>query len=1256
MTRNWLVRLCALVLFVTAFSFAHAQDNAAMTGVVTDATGAAITDVKVTLLNPSRGIDAFATTAKDGSYRFPNVPPAPGYKVTFSHDGFASVEINDITLLVASTRTQNATMSAGQKQTVEVSASSNEATLNTTDATIGNNFDIQIINDLPIQNRNSPASLFFLQPGVNSFGAVTGARTDQTSVTVDGMDVNDLSTGQFGNTNGGMPVDATQEFKGTVAGLTANLGTGSGGQFQLVTKSGTNRFHGDLNEYHRDTVTTSNIWFNNNAGVGRTALVRNQFGGAIGGPIWRDKLFFFTDFNNSRIIASLAGADTVPLDSYRAGNVSYVKTGCATNSRQTTNPACIGTWTPADVKSHDPLGLGLSPALFGNPIGTGGLFNTRYPHANDLSGGDGVNTALYRFTQPTANILYNGVARLDYNLTSHQRIFLQYHNAHQDSVQSINRFPTDPLTRPFQDRSYGYVGSHTWEIGNNKVNQFYYGTNVTVFSFALSFQPPTSINPNPANIVGSLSGIITTPYDGSNIQRRRVPIPTFRDDFNWVRGTHAYSFGGTFKFIKASNYLGSDYNTYTLGLGGNLTSFANTVYRPSDLQSTGTTNTTQFDNAFALALGRVGRVSSIYNFDAAGNRLASGTGANRRYRYYQLDTYAGDTWKITKNLTLTYGLRYSYYSVPFETLGAEAIPNIGFDDYFNARIKQSQASAFTNSSVPLLVYNLAGKANNAPGFYQPNVKDLAPRFAFTYNPTFLPHTIINGSADIVYDRTVANAVNFLQNQSTFVFQNTTAVSYGTVGDPTASLTKDPRVLASAFGDLPAAPVIAAPSKPYTPNLNSQGNPAGLGASLGTTVIDSHLKDPYNITMNFGIQQEMPWHMIMRASYAGRLGRRLLGQADAAQLIDTTDTQSGQTLSQAFAYLTTASRAGVSPTNSVAQPFFEHVLPANYYAGRSCGTLNNQTVLCNSNTAFVAFSQSSFVNLGDITDALQNLASGGSLPPNVGLASQFARATYYTNRGFSNYHGLLFTINKNFSDGLKFDFNYTWSHSIDNVSVVANTSASGTGFICDALHMRACRGNSDFDTTHNITADFVYQLPFGKGRRFGSSIPWYLDEVIGGWQISGIPEWQSGQAFTTSTGAFLAGFANNDPAIFDGSYTDDIRTHLHKNSGNQLVQFNDVNKAKAHFRGPVGIEYGSRNNLRGPGQTYFDAGLAKTFRVLPNDRLNLKFKADAFNVLNHPTFGLPNAAINSASFGVNTTQTNTFNNATRVAQFSLRLEF
>jgi hypothetical protein len=1234
----WLKRSLSFVVLLFLMSVvAFAQDTASLTGLVVDSSGAVVVGAKVSLLNPARSIDANAVTDKDGSYRFPNVPPAPGYQITITHDGFAPVTITDMDLAVGITHTQNAKLVAGSSQAVDVKADNSVVTLNTTDASIGNNIDIAMVYDLPVQNRNTPSALFILEPGVTFSGAVTGARTDQTSITVDGMDVNDISTGGFGTIVANLPVDATQEFRGTVAGLNSNIGTGSGGQFQLVTKSGTNKLHGNLNEYHRDTSTAANTWFLNNSGTARTPLIRNQFGGNIGGPVLHDKLFFFADFYNSRIVQSLTGTDTVPLDSYRAGNVSYIKNtaGCsATASRQNTTPQCIGAYTPAQVKGLDPLTIGDNATLFGSPTGGGGLFNTRYPHANDLTGGDGVNTGTLRFTQGTLNIEYDGVARVDYNLTQSQRFFVQYHVTHRDSIYAVNYFPGDPITRPYQDRSYGYVGSHIWQISHNKVNQAYYGDNVQVVSFPLTF------NPDGTAII-ALNTPFTNPYDGGNIQKRRIPIPEVRDDFNWQLGKHTIGIGGTFKFVKTENFLGNDYNTYTIGLGGYLAGLTPT-YRPADISTT-TTNTAAWDGQFTQALGRVGNITSNYNYTNAGALLSSGTGANRRYRYYQTEAYVGDTWKVNKNLTLSYGVRYQYYSVPFETLGAESIPNIGFNALFGARVAQSKAGITGNTAVPLVSYSLAGKVNNAPGYYNPNPHDFAPRLAFAYNPTSSPKTVINGSVGVVYDRTVYNAINFQQNQNTFLFQNSVTQPYGVSGNPTTSLQNDPRVGATLLS-LPAPPVAPSLTKPYTPYVNSAGVPTGNLNGNASTSFDTNLPTPYSISVNAGVQQELPGRFIMKLNYAGRFGRRLLAQADAAQVIDFPDAASGQSMSAGFAALTSQLRPAVTPTttNITAVPWFEDILPAGY--GKSRGYANNAD--------YVAYNFASNVRLGSIPSVIRSLLAAGVIPTNLGMGSQFARDIYYTSKGSSGYNGLLFTLSKNLSQGVQFDFNYTWSHSVDNVSLIANSNGL---YLYDATNLRAGRANSDFDVHTIVSSNFIVQLPFGRGKAFASHLPLFLEEAIGGWKVSAIPIYQSGAAYSPASGAVMAGISTSDPAILIGP-SGDVNAHLHKNSSSgQLQLFRNETATSNDFRGPLGIEYGQRNSLRGPSQFTMDAGLSKNFIIVPNNKLNLIFRADFFNVLNHPVFATPSASLAATStFGAITATSSQY--TSRVGQFALRLEF
>jgi hypothetical protein len=272
-------------------------------------------------------------------------------------------------------------------------------------------------------------------------------------------------------------------------------------------------------------------------------------------------------------------------------------------------------------------------------------------------------------------------------------------------------------------------------------------------------------------------------------------------------------------------------------------------------------------------------------------------------------------------------------------------------------------------------------------------------------------------------------------------------------------------------------------------------------------------------------------------------------------------------------------------------------------------------------------------------------------------------------GSSNYHGLLLTLDKNISRGLRGEFNYTWSHSIDNTSLSANSNAlySGAGYICDILRPRACRGNSDFDVRQEITSNFTYDLPLGRGRSFLSASPRWLDEAIGGWSFSGLPSYLTGLALNVYSDAFLASFDNDVAAIFTGNKSD-LKTRINVDRGTNTVYgfaggAAGATKILSEFRGPIGLEYGQRNLVRGPGAFFFDAGLGKTFPLF-QDRVTLRFRADAFNIFNHPNFGPQalNIVLNASNFGqITSTNVSPATSAVaaddaRVAQSSLRLEF
>jgi hypothetical protein len=1242
-----------------------AQDFASMTGAVTDASGAALTGATVTLANTATGTKFTALTNSEGVYRFAEVPPGQGYVATFSATGFSAVTINNIYLTVSTVRTQNATLKVGtQNQAVEVTASNSEVTIDTTTATIGNTFDVQQLNSLPLQQRNDPIALFVNQPGVTDTGSVTGARVDQNNVTVDGLDVNDFATGgaQQNNSGAGVssgftivghaPVDSVEEFHANVAGLQANAGPSSGGQFQLVTKSGTNKFHGNINEYHRDPSLVANSWFSNNASpiVPRNHLIQNQFGGNIGGPILRNKAFFFFDFNDSRIISSELVQRTVPLDSFRAGNVGYLNSAGGTSYL-----------TPAQVTAFDPAGIGTSQTWQAG-------FNARFPHSNNTVTGDGVNSGGYSFNAPNDDYETNYVTRIDYNLNQNMNIYGRFTIGRENAVENPNEFAGDPATNPFIDRTYSFVLGHNWVIGSNKTNHIYAGETVQKYSFPNSFNPTGSTFLTFSD--GTGPALASSLYLNPNAQSRRVPIPVVGDDFAWTKGAHTWQFGGTFKDILAHNTNVADYNTAEIGPGGYTLSLCGPTpgdcsqtnpalsLRPADINQSGTEGEYDYDQAFLFTLGRIADVQSDFNYNAAGSVLPQLTGDQRYYRYYQTQVYAADTWKVNRSLTLTYGVNYQLFSVPYETRGLETTITTNFNDYFGARIKQSASAQTGPTAVPLIDYVLGGKKNNGPPLYAPEHHLFAPRFGFSFNPSFDQKSVFNGSVGIVYDRTVINAVQAIQDADSYLFQQTLPTPLGISGDPYNSVKTGPRL--DAKNDISTVPITppATPKPPYQPFV-SGGVPYGLqiGSAFNAT-IDPKLKTPYSIAFNAGFQHQFAGDLVMKLNYAGRRGRRLLAQTDANQVIDFPDPVSGQTLGQAFANVTQQLRNGATSATVIPQPWFENVV------GPTGAQAPGQSY-----TAFMVAEITGLVYRGDFGDTVQFLSDTGA-PLNVGSAAQFSENTFYGNRGFSNYDGLLLTVQKNLSHGLHFDFNYTWAHSIDNTSFFANsegdTGIGGVGLVCDAIRPRTCRSNSDFDINQIITGDTYYDLPVGRGKTFGSSMPTWANELVGGWSLSGVTSWHTGYAWGTNSDAFVASYSNDAPGILVGQKSA-VATKVQKPAGGGVNIFANQATAQNAYVGPIGFQIGQRNGLRGPKFFNADLGLAKNF-PLYGDRVKANFRADAFNALNHPNFALPasNAYngldqqdITSSQFGnisYTVVPSGNLNNGARVLQLSLRVEF
>ncbi|HKO96428.1 MAG TPA: carboxypeptidase-like regulatory domain-containing protein [Pyrinomonadaceae bacterium] len=1267
--------LLLVFLLVPVSIFAQATSStSSVTGIITDTTGSVIPGAEVKLTNTRTSSELVTKTDDGGVYRFSQVQPSEGYLLSVTSPGFQTLELGNIALRVGTVETHNLQLSPGQVTESVLIQDQGGATLNTTDASIGNVIDTRRMAELPVQFRGSPAALMGLQPGVigdnvgtgatNRVGSVTGSRADQGNITVDGIDANDQATGQAFATTGNAPIDAIQEFRTTSANPAASEGRSSGGQIQLITKSGSNQFHGSLREFNRTALTAANSFFNNRNGVERPQLTRNQFGGSLGGPLYlprfgeggpsvmggKDKLFFFFDYEGRRDARGISYLRIVPLAHVRAGGLAYLNNtaGCTTDARLNTAPQCITTLSSAQVRALDPLLVGVNPNLLS-------FINQRYPTANDLTAGDGINTGGFRFNAPSRRADNNYTGRVDWKITDQQRMFGRVSKISALQTDTVNatsvaqQFPGDPETSQISTGDYAWVVGHNWVPTPSVVNNITVGLTKSILGFPNNFDPsfPQSYS----------FGLITDPYASFATQDRTVPVWTFRDDLSWTAGSHSFQFGGSVKTIDQQTKLVSDFNYPLVGLGGNLTGFGTgvtgTSLRPANIGN-GAVQRENYDTAFSFLLGTIPSVSTLFNYDSAGVVQPLGTGKARDWRYDEYEFYAQDSWKMRNDLTLTYGVRWHIYPAPYERNGAQSIQNVDYESLINLRIANGAAGIAGPSSEPFLVYELGGKANDARPFYANDWNNFAPRLSFAYNPSVQSgwlgkllgdrKTVIRGGATMTYDRP-GGGITFLQDQNSHIFDTFITTNLPVPNARIALLTMPRFVDVNTVPLTNTAPAVTVPFTPFV----AGGEGFGTATQQTNYAVDPNFKVPYSFQYSFGFQRELPGNFILEASYVGRQGRKLFTLADAAQIIDFKDQASGQFMIAAFNNLQSQIESG-GPITAI--PWFENQMGptvlANY--GATCGAFG----LGSNCTQLVANFLNHLIVIGDTADSIQALYANALIRPNVGLSSQFGTNAFVTNKGSSSYNGLLVSLRKRFSQGMQFDVNYTFSNSIDNQSTVVNTTTSG-GLICDVTNLRVCRGPSDFDIRHLFNVNGIFELPVGRGRAFASDAPGWLDTIIGGWQVSGIFTARSGLPFSLATVSWPRSFifdgANGVPAVISGNAAA-LRASIHDAPGGTIQFFADPAAALAAVEYPRHGEIGNRNTLRSTPFWNLDTAVLKNFKLPWSENQRIQLRWEAFNAFNHHVFGLPDRDIGSTTFG----QVTTSQSVERVMQFGIRWDF
>jgi hypothetical protein len=1207
-----------------------------LTGTVLDSSGAVVSGATVTLTNEGTGVSLTTQTSDSGAYTFDLIQVGT-YQVSVEKQGFKKFVSRGNTVNINQPTTVNVSLEVGDISVTVAVESSAEQVQTSTSGNIGSTIEQRTLESLPIvgtRGRN-PLELLNFQPGVvfggNTGGAVNvnGSRDRAFNFTLDGIDINESSAGGSNFSPLRTNPDSLQEFQVVTSNFTAELGRSSGAQVTLVTKSGTNQFHGNVFEFYQTPRFNAKSYPANIANIPKEQFVQHIFGGSIGGPIVKNKLFFFANLQLLRAYDTALVTRTVYTQSARQGLFRYVigranapagtATAAVDGAGNPVLPACSATVTtlciaaPYNIATN-PTGIGIDPTI-------ASIINTT-PLPNNFTVGDGLNTAGFNFASPQHEKQYDFVTKVDYKISDTNLIYVRYSQGEQNSFgDSANGgrpiFPTTPnFVDTFRDPKNIAV-NWRWSPTQRFTNEFIVGLN----RYAFKFETP---EPDP-NIPFTFLDI-STPNTNFSYNARRLQTWQYIDNMTFDFSPHTVKGGINFRFGRhiddRSSVAGTAIEPIVTfsGVAGytgfNLPTAGSTSINSNDLA--------RLQNTINNLLGRVGTVSRAFVSDSSNpsSFASAGTRWNLTAHYTELDFYVQDNWRFRPNLVFDIGLRWEAKLTP------------------------------RTDERPILVPNQPVKLGAAPSnslrwvegdLFKSDFGKFLPSVGFAWDPFKDGKTSIRANYRIASDR----IATFLFGSS--IYQSTLG---NTVGATNSSFGQGGGLFRNV------GPVISSLVPTSTPDVIRQ--PAAFGTG-STNVIDPDLQFPQIHSWSLSFQREVWKNNVVEVNYIGKHGVHLLGGYNVNQ-VNIFARVSG--VNESFLEAFNAIRANASYNS----PLINLIMGGS--AANNGGTARfralNTTAINQGSVAAAALVVSQRTcQTADTTGATPICTSaqiGQRLLDLYGFSSLLQPYSQFTgglnvfdSNDYSNYHGLQMIFKRRITNGLGFQLAYTLSQSKDNRSWDPSLSTVSTGSVQSAsstpFDLRDRRLNytwSDFDRRHVLQGTYVYELPFGKGKRFAPDIPKALDYVIGGWQLSGTLFWSSGRPFTVYSGINTVSNVVQSTANCNG-----CARHI----GDLVVEsgrnFWFDSFARGLFSAPVPGDIGNtgRNFFVAPRYFQTDSSLSKKFRI--GERMSFDLRVDARNLTNTPSFDNPTALITSTIFGrINDSVTN---NARRI-QFSGKFNF
>jgi hypothetical protein len=1268
----------AILILFCATALGQGQGNSAIRGSIKDPQGSVVAGATVTLINPETNFTRTTTSNDSGQYAFETIPPGV-YNVEVEAKGFKKAVYTQVSALVSKPTERDVAMEIGEMtQTVSVTVGAGEALINTQDASLGNNFVSQQITQLPLNARNV-ANLLSLQPAVTPGGYVAGGRSDQANITLDGVDVNEQQTGDAFSPVLRVSPDTVEEFRVTTTNPNASQGRSSGAQVELVTKQGSNDWHGNLFEYHRNTIFTANDFFNNSTideetglSVKRPTLLRNNYGGSLGGPVVKDRFFFFYNYEGRRDARQGTVNRLVPLASLGQGLLRFnaqPPRPCPTCPLPAPVPVTLttaqlnGLTTGFNNTTQTPTG---NPLVNVNPVTVGILAGAaaRYPANNDRIG-DGVNTGGFQFNTPLPVKLSAHVARLDFNITKDARHIGYFRgNYQQDVTGGASQFPDTAPTNSWS-HPIGISTGHTWTISNNKINNFRYGLTREAF---------TNQGDSTENAITFRS--VFSSHSFARGFSRTTPTHNLTDDFSWIKGNHSFGFGTNIRIVRnnresfAAAFDNGITNQSFYAGSGNVVSNPINAWLPqltglpvgTTISGASLVNTR---HAFAALLGRLSQYTANFNFNVDGTPLAANEPVIRSFATEEYDVYAQDIWKLRDNFTLTYGLRYGLSRPVYERNGFQTRPNIGLQEYLDRRFAAAERGQ--NFDEPLTV-NLAGPAHDAPGFYSLDKNNFQPRVAVAWSPAFrsgILGTLFGTEKQSVFRGGFAITNDYFGQALAVNFDGNNTLGFGSNQTPSANtynVTTNPAPPITGLGmGIRGLPGITTPANLTFPQTQPQDFSRRIEGSL-----DTNLVSPINYSWNFTYGRQFGKGIYVETSYIGRLARNLLATRDVMQLNNIVDQTSGQDWYTAAGILEQHRVNGTPVANIQNVPWFE-----NLYAPGEIDSIFFGLGLTNTQAAYAVMASGpgsggrtpdcdalGCFEFGDDWTFLQDLLDAFS-SRQLFFQSQYGALSAFGTIASSDYHGGTLSVRQRLR-GLTWDFNYTLSKSIDDASGLQTSGVFGSAFITNALRQRDNRAVSDFDIRHIVNFNSIWDIPIGRGRQFMSSPNKFVNAVLGGWTLTSIARYNSG--LPVSSPVDLGGWPTNWNVRSWAMPIRDIQSSPNRGGNGQNANlFADPVAAYNSFRSPAPGETGARNILRGMGFFSLDAGLYKSFSMPWSENHKLTIRWETFNVTNtqylqgnadvtnglDPQFGSPSPTFYNFT---------SIQGTPRIMQFALRYDF